>query len=170
MRALRVMRTIALAGIILLSMTASGSDNETGVIGRTYEDGLPVIYAFDKSAPSQDMISRFPWLTIVSWKYDGSGNNGMPTEETNVQMIKLEDALSAAFQNSSNSTWAFNRTGNHLKEFAYYISDRNSFLEMFNEVLSSHPRYPVEVTFYNDSTWSEMKDLLTDFGNHGNDL
>jgi hypothetical protein len=94
----------------------------------------------------------------------------MPTEETNVQMIELEDALSAAFENSSNATWAFNRTGNHLKEFAYYIGDRDSFIEKFNEVLSSHPRYPLEVTFYNDSTWSEMKDLSRDFSNEGNDL
>ena len=150
-------------------MNASGSENETGVIGRVYENGLPVIYAFDKSQPSEDLISRFPWLTIVSWKYDGSSNNGMPTEETNSQMIKLEDALSEEFENSSNSTWVFNRTGNHLKEFVYYIDNRDLFVEKLNDKLSTHSKYPIEINFYNDSTWSEIMDLLRDFENGEND-
>ena len=144
-------------------MAVSGTENETGVIGRVYENGLPVIYAFDNSEPSQDLISRFPWLAIVSWRYDGSANNGMPPEETNSKMIKLEDALSTKFENSPNSIRVFNRTGNHLKEFAYYIRDRDLFIENLNEALYGHPGYPIEINFFNDSTWSEFKRLLKDF-------
>ena len=166
--ALDVMRTITLIGLIIFTMAVSGSENETGVIGRAYENGMPVIYAFDNSNPSQDLISQFPWLTIVSWKYDGSSKNGMPPEETNSQMIKLEDTLSAKCENSPNSTWVFNRTGNHLKEFVYYIKDRDLFIEKLNESLSAHPRYPIEINFYNDATWSELRGLLKDFSSGEN--
>ena len=163
------MRTFTLIGLIVLAMNVLGTENETGVIGRVYENGLPVIYSFDHSQPSQDLIAKFPWLTIISWKYDGSANNGMPSAETNSEMIKLEDSLSAKFNNSANSTWVFNRTGNHLKEFAFYIEDRDLFIEQLNEALSVHPRYPIEINFYNDSTWSEFRGLLKDFASNEND-
>lgn len=150
-------------------MTTSRSENEAGAIGRVYEDGLPVIYAFDNSEPSQGYISRFAWLAIVWWKYDGSDNDGMPLEETNARMIELEDALSTEFHGSPTSAWVFNRTGNNLKEFAYYISDRDHFIGELNRALASHARYPIEISFYDDSRWSEFRDLLREFGGRSND-
>ena len=149
--------------LIINIMTTANSTDETGVIGRIYEDGLPLIYSFVNEQPSQEDIARFQWLTIVSWKYDGSHNNGMPSEETNNQMIALEDSLSNQFGSSPNSIWVFNRTGNHLKEFAYYINDRDAFIESLNQALSSHPRYPIEITFYKDPTWQEIRNLIEEF-------
>lgn len=85
-------------------------------------------------------------------------------------MIKLEEALSTEFGSSPISTWVFNRTGNHLKEFAYYIHDRELFIARLNEVLSTHSRYPIEVNFYDDSNWSEYKGLLKEFSAGDNDV
>jgi len=154
--------------LIFIIMTTTSSNAETAVIGRVYEDGLPLIYSFVNEQPSQDNVARFQWLTIVSWKYDGSNNNGMPPEATNAQMIALEDFLSEQFENSSNSIWVFNRTGNHLKEFAYYINDRDAFIEKLNQTPSSQPRYPIEINFYNDPTWQEFRDLLEEFRSEEN--
>lgn len=81
---------------IFTIMTTAGSNAETGVIGRLYEDGLPLIYSFVKEQPSQDNVARFQWLTIISLKYDGSNNNGMPLKATNTQMLALQDSLSGA--------------------------------------------------------------------------
>lgn len=159
------MRHPELIPLILLFniLTTTNSIAESGVIGRAYEDGLPLIYSFVNEQPSQENIARFQWLTIVSWKYDGSKNNGMPPKETNTQMVALEDSLSKQFESSSNSIWVFNRTGNHLKEFAYYINNRDAFIERLNQTLSSHPRYPIEINFYNDPTWQEIRKLLEEF-------
>ena len=47
----------------------------------------------------------------------------MPDQDTNDAMIILEGALSAEFENAVKSQHAYNRTGNGLKEFAYYVAD-----------------------------------------------
>jgi len=47
-----------------------------GIIGRYYEDDLPVIMKFVNELPNDSIISKFPFLTVVSWKYDGSAKNG----------------------------------------------------------------------------------------------
>jgi hypothetical protein len=148
-------------------MASDNNEKETGVIGKVYENGLPVIYAFVNEDPTQENIARFSSLTIISWEYDGSNNNGMPEEEINMQMLTLEDALSQEFENSTNSMWVFNRTGNNLKEFAYYINSRDKFIEDLNKALSSHPQFPIDIKFYDDPNWLEITQLLKEFNSNG---
>ncbi|ERN42646.1 protein of unknown function (DUF695) [Rubidibacter lacunae KORDI 51-2] len=145
-------------------MSGKASEEKPFVIGRVYEDGLPLIYSFDDSMLSQATIDSFPWLTVISWNYDGTMNNGMPPTEINERMVELENELVRNFDRSSNSKWVFNRTGNNLKEFAYYIKDRDDFLKVLNSALSEHPTYPIEITFYHDPTWKEIHKLRDDFG------
>ena len=139
------------------------SEEKSGVIGTITEDGNPVIYAFDNQLPPKEITEQLGWLTVISWKYDASTNNGMPEHNVNERMIELEDALSEEFYQSSNSKWVYNRTGNGLKEFSYYIDQRDLFIEQLNFVLESHPAYPIEINFYEDPEWSDFKQLLADF-------
>ena len=86
----------------------------------------------------------------------------MPREAENERMVALErelEALAAA----DLCRHAYSRTGNNLKEFVYYGSDRSEFIEAFNAALSGHPRYPVEITFYEDPAWKDLQLLLERF-------
>ena len=64
-----------------------------GVIGRSHKDGLPVIWKFISEAPTSQKRAALPWLTVISWKYDGSTNNGMPPKAGNDRMIALEQTI-----------------------------------------------------------------------------
>ena len=137
-------------------------ENQRGVIGEYYESDKPVIVKFVNEIPDQKIINSLPWLTIISWKYDVEINNGMPPKEVNEKMIKLENALEV-FYSIDTCRWIYNRTGNGLKEFNYQISDRDQFIKEINNVLKSHERYPIEITFYKDSDWKEFRKLIKDF-------
>lgn len=145
------------------AQTPSNSiDDQKGVIGEYYESGKPVVMKFVNEIPDHKTINRLPWLTIISWKYDPEVNNGMPPKEVNKKMIKLENALEV-FYSIDTCRWIYNRTGNGLKEFNYQISDRDQFINKLNKVLQSHERYPIEITFYEDSDWKEFRKLIKDF-------
>jgi len=126
-----------------------------GVIGRSYKDGLPVIWKFVDEAPSVDVRDALTWLTVISWEYDGSENNGMPEKAINERMIQLEDAIDDEVVATGFCEHAISKTGSNLKELIYYIHDRDSFLERLNMALRSHDRYPIEITFYKDPDWKE---------------
>ena len=126
--------------------------------GETKEDGLPVIFKFVDELPSQDTRERFRWLTVISWKYDGSVRNGMPPESTNKQMIALEHAIDE-IEEAALCRHAYSRTGNGLKELVYYISDQGQFMDAFNNALSEHPGYPIEINFYDDQEWEDFQKL-----------
>ncbi len=73
--------------------TPSNADEEKGIIGRVYEDGRPVIYKFVNEMPPATIREQIQWLTVISWKYDGASNNGMPKDDENQRMIKLEHTI-----------------------------------------------------------------------------
>jgi hypothetical protein len=48
---------------LMLTMAANAED-ETGIIGRAYEDGMPVIYAFVNEMPEDKVRSSLTWLNL----------------------------------------------------------------------------------------------------------
>ena len=94
--------------------TQSNADEEKGIIGRVYEDGRPVIYKFVNEMPPATIREQLQWLTVISWKYDGASNNGMPEADENRGMIKLEDAIEDYIQSDTGLRHVYSRTGNNL--------------------------------------------------------
>lgn len=141
-----------------------GSGKEPkGIIGRYYEDDLPVIMKFVNEIPNDSIIAKFPFLTVVSWKYNGSERNGMPPKSINERMIVLEEALESSMSNSDIFTHAYSRTGNNLKELVYYATKQSDFMEMLNGTLEKYDVFPIEINFYEDREWTDFKRVLNDF-------
>ncbi|MEQ9264378.1 MAG: DUF695 domain-containing protein [Balneolaceae bacterium] len=138
-------------------------NEEKGIIGKYYENELPVIVKFINELPSDSIREKFPLLTVISWKYNGETNNGMPLEEVNNKMIVLEDAIEDTIDSFNQYQHAYSRTGNNLKELVYYCGSQNEFMNLLNKTLANHERYPIEIKFYKDPEWSEFKKLIEDF-------
>jgi Family of unknown function (DUF695) len=136
---------------------------EKGIIGEYYEDGLPVIVKFVNELPATELQKQLTSLTVISWEYDGSSNNGMPTEEINEKMLSLENALYHTMKKSSSYVHAYSRTGNNLKELVYYSVGLDNFMQLLNQTLERHERYPINIDFYEDPDWAEINKLLQDF-------
>ena len=136
-----------------------------GIIGRSQEDGRPVIWKFVNEAPSFEQRKRLPWLVIITWRYDGGERNGMPLHDDNQKMIALESALQEHVVSPDLCIHAYSRTGNNTKELVYYISDRERFMDSLNRALRSQPRYPIEIDFYEDPEWGDFTALLKRFAN-----
>ncbi len=141
----------------------SSNDEPKGIIGRYYENELPVILKFVNTLPEKEIMDKLPMLTVVSWNYDGSTNNGMPLEGDNKRMIVLEDTIEEAMEESQMYLHAYSRTGNNLKEFAYYSTSQEDFMSILNQALAEHELYPIEIKFYEDEEWTDFKKLLEDF-------
>ena len=142
---------------------------ESWAVGEVNLEGdIPLVYKFMTELPSQTIIDKMPWLTVVSWKYDGSKNNGMPPQEINESMMKLEDGLEIIKGREELYFDVYYVTGNNLKEFVFYIADRDKFMSNFNEALDGHPQYPLEINFYEDKEWADLSQLQGRFKNAAN--
>lgn len=136
---------------------------ENGIIGRYYENGLPVIVKFVNELPEIEITNKFQILVVISWKYDGERNNGMPIKRDNAKMIVFEDLIMNSDLLENSFIHAYSRTGNNLKELIFYCETQEEFMDMINLTLAKYERFPIEINFYEDIEWSEFKTLLKDF-------
>jgi hypothetical protein len=143
--------------------TEKTETEEKGIIGRYVEDGFPVIMKFVNELPEKQIMEKLPFLVVISWEYDGKKNNGMPEKKINQKMIILEDAIDKSMETTEIFTHAYSRTGNNLKEFVYYGTNQEEFMNLLNKTLDKHEEYPIEIKFYEDKDWTEFKKVLEDF-------
>ncbi|WP_426172287.1 DUF695 domain-containing protein [Pseudoduganella sp. R-34] len=112
--------------------------------------------------PAEETRRAIPWLTVVRWEYNGCENNGMPPAEENKRMMMLESAL-GRIERPHFCVESYRRVGAGVREFVYYIADRDKFLAELNGHVAGEARFPIEIKFYKDETWSELRDLIKDF-------
>jgi len=138
-------------------------ETSTWAIGTYYENERPVVLKFIEKFPSEEEMLRLAFLTVISWKYDGSKNNGMPSTQLNNRMLTLEDAIDLSAASANVFTHVYSRTGNNLKELVYYCTDQPAFMALLNKTLKDHNEYPIEILFYPDKEWSDLKRLKERF-------
>ena len=139
----------------------SDGPQDTWALAQSSEQGTPVIWKILVDPPSFDIRIRYPWLTVISWKYRGA-DTGMPSEEENVRMMALEGVLQSGLEAEAVAMQFATRTGNRLKEFRYYSTERNVFIGRLNDVLRTPERYPIEIEFYHDPEWQNQANLISE--------
>jgi len=135
--------------------------DRAGKIFQTLKDGKRILWTLVPEMPLEVTRSTLPWLAVIFWEYDGSSRNGMPSDEVNTKMLSFEHELTA-IESPGFCFEAYRRIGNDLREFVLYIADRDSFMAELNVRLAEHPRYPIEIKFYQDESWSELQELIND--------
>lgn len=123
---------------------------------------MRILWTYVPEMPAEKTRKPLPWLTVVRWEYDGSGNEGMPGQEAYQHMRMLEATLQK-IESPDFCFEAYRRIGDGLREFVFYIADREKFMQEFNRHAADDPRYPISIAFYNDATWSDLHNLIEEF-------
>lgn len=123
------------------------------------EEGKPIIYRSMHSVPTGEKESNFPNLINIYWRFDKS-NNGMPDSQSNEKQIEFENTI-AALDTNGVSHLMLVVTGNGRKEWIWYVKNTESWMEKFNELLSSQEMYPIEIEFQKDPEWSTYHNFLS---------
>ena len=83
----------------------------------------------------------------------------MPPADVNQAQLDFERALDPLTENSDAEV-AQVSTGMGQKEWVFYAKDREVFMAQMNRLLAGHPRYPLQITFYDDPDWKIWSDML----------
>jgi hypothetical protein len=121
-------------------------------------NGLPFILRYMSELPDTKTRANYGWLTVISWSYAVRGK-GMPQAADNTRLNELEGIIHEKLEPAGHCILVISRTGNGQREWSYYIRDRDEFIAAFNDALADKPRFPIEITFYEDPQWSELRDL-----------
>jgi len=118
-----------------------------------------LIVRMRSSLPSDADQELFSTLIIITWVYEGN-EFGMPVTDDHLLMQALEDALEHGTERREVAYQALALTGNGKKEWRYYSKDSDTFLGSLNDDLVGHPRYPIEITSFQDPDWTALREYL----------
>ncbi|QDP01299.1 DUF695 domain-containing protein [Thalassotalea sp. PS06] len=146
--------------LILIAIQSNALAENLYFTAQGEQGGQPVIYRSMQDVPEGARESDYPTLVNIYWGYDNSENNGMPDSETNDKQIAFEDAISS-LDSTGISHLMLVITGNGRKEWVWYVKDPAIWMSKFNQLLSSHQIYPIEIEIQKDPQWSTYHDFIT---------
>src|SRR5262245_36101704 len=83
----------------------------------------------------------------------------MPPADVSQQQLAFEGALDPlSADGESELVQVVTESG--VKKWFYYTHNSDTFMVHLNELLSGHPRYPIEVEFHDDPQWRLWADTV----------
>jgi Family of unknown function (DUF695) len=139
-------------------MTNISEKEDTWFTATGDEEGKPLIFRSRVKSSVQE--ANYPNLVTVYWDYETTNESGMPDEEINEFHISFEDTLQP-LDSEALSHLMLVVTGNGRKEWYWYASDVIVWMERFNELLTRHPEYPIEIENTFEPDWSFYHNFIS---------
>jgi hypothetical protein len=87
----------------------------------------------------------------IIWPYE-SINKGLASEEDNKSQNIFEDALDL-LEDENEGILSLVVFGGGRKEWHWYVKDIETWMSRFNEILSTHAQYPLQIEFGDNDNW-----------------
>ena len=122
--------------------------------------GKPLLFRIRQRAPAFANQDDFTRLLTVSWAYE-SDDSGMPPEEVSERMQTLEDLLIAPIEIEQQGFLAVVATGNNVRDWLWYIRDRQTIANIVNVALGNEEPFPIELNVEEDPMWETYRNFLS---------
>jgi hypothetical protein len=125
------------------------------------ENGKPLYIRFREELREKPDVTEYPRLIRILWKYEPS-ENGLPSEETALQLRAFEARIVEAVQPSAVAVLVAAITHNGEREWMFYASAVAPFERALNELQEGSDLYPIDVSSAPDPKWTAFYDDILD--------
>ncbi|ARU57078.1 hypothetical protein OLMES_3035 [Oleiphilus messinensis] len=116
---------------------------------RGEQNGCPITYRCIKDP--KELKELFTHRIGIFWPYE-STSNGLAPGDVNELQNKFEDAIDV-LESEEQGILSLVVFGGGRKEWHWYVKDINEWMNNFNEILSSHKQYPLQIEFTENDNW-----------------
>jgi len=109
--------------------------------------------------PNTENISQYKTLITIKWKF-AQTENGFPNIPDTLLMNRFEELLEAGIENKKIAIKISCITGNNIRIWNYYSIDHKQFLTTFNQLLTTHPAYPLQIKATYDPYWTTLQKII----------
>jgi hypothetical protein len=125
--------------------------------------GDHAVFRIRMTKPVRRDIDSLATAVVIKWPYHGRVR---PPAEVNQQQLAFEGAIDRLSSEGGSELMQV-ATGMSLKEWIFYARNSDAFMARLNDLLSGHPRYPIEVEFYDDPEWQMWSKTVSRLKAHG---
>jgi hypothetical protein len=112
------------------------------------------VFRLRTDRPEEAGPGEFSTSVRIRWPYDGDAL-GFPDDEDQQWMNRFEDRIEDLNWSEGLSWLMLVTTGLNVKEWLFYATDHEEFMQRFNKALRGLPRFPLEIEFVADPAWEQ---------------
>ena len=116
------------------------------------DDGEPLMFRI-KRYEDDFPRARYPHRLDISWPLFEEDSDGPPAKATLDAMQAFENRICAAIEHDSHSTLCLVITGDGEREWIFYCSDENEFVQRLSTMPHDDAPYPIRIGYEHDPEW-----------------
>ena len=125
------------------------------------ENGTTLIAVVNKELLQWDTKASHPWISILTLKYDGCNNNGMPNEEDYKLLDIIEEKIMLELRDLDGYLNIGRQTANGEREINFACKDFRKPSKIFFEIQKQYSdNFEIEYDIFKDKYWQSFSRFI----------
>ena len=132
--------------------------DEHSILEAELNSGNTLLAVINTNLLKWDRKASHPWIFIVTIKFDGQDNNGMPDEETYQLLNELEDKLLEELKDYEGYLYVGRQTADSEREIYFACKDFRKPSKIASQIMESYSnRLEIDFDVYLDKYWKSFE-------------
>ncbi len=133
-------------------------DDEYAILEAELQSGNTLIAVVNTQLLAWDGKASHPWVAILTLKYDGGNNNGMPGQDDYQRLNQIEDTILKQLPDKEGYLYIGRQTASNEREIYFACKDfRKPSKVFFNTKQDTGSQYHIEYDIYKDKYWRSFE-------------
>ena len=133
-------------------------NDEHSILEAELESGNNLIAVVNTQLLNWDSKASHPWIAVITFKYDGRNNNGMPNESDYQSLNEIEESIMQQLSDKDGYLYIGRQTANNERDIYFACKDfRKPSKVFFNTQQDNCKKFEIEYDIYKDKYWQSFE-------------
>jgi hypothetical protein len=133
-------------------------NDEHSILEAELENGNKLIAVVNTQLLNWDSKASHPWIAVITLKYDGRNNNGMPNENDIQSLNEIEDIIMQELLDKDGYLNIGRQTSNNNRDIYFACKDfRKPSKVLFKTQQDHNNKFEIEYDIYKDKYWQSFE-------------
>lgn len=132
-------------------------DDEHSILEAELESGNKLIAVVNTQLLDWDCKASHPWIGVITFKYDGSNNNGMPNENDYQTLNEIEEGILKQLLDKDGYLYIGRQTANSERDIYFACKDFRKPAKVFFKTQQENKQFEIEYDIYKDKYWQSFE-------------
>lgn len=133
-------------------------EDEYSMLEAELESGNKLFAVVNTQLLEWDSKASYPWIAGITFKYDGSNNNAMPSEEDYDSLNQIEEEILQELSDKDGYLYIGRQTANNEREIYFACKDFRKPSKVFYKIQQDHSnKFEIEYDIYKDKYWHSFE-------------
>lgn len=133
-------------------------NDEYSIMEAELESGNMLLAVINTDLLEWDRQASHPWLAVMTLKYDGSKNNGMPNNSDYELLGSIEDEIMLSLKDKDGNLNIGRQTANNERDIYFACKDFRKASKVFYETQKKYgDKFEIEYDIYKDKYWQTLE-------------